>query len=83
MAAVRDLGFDWGISGHPRRVFACVYRYAKFGFDRCNSFNKSSQSQLERVHRYTLTEIGLARFICYYEGWSKSFEPNLCTEEIH
>jgi len=48
MAAVRHLGFIWGTFGpltdHHRRVLSGVYHYAKFGCDRCNSFDHMNVS---------------------------------------
>jgi len=38
MAAVRNLGFVWGIFGPQQWVFGGLYHSAKFGYDRCSSF---------------------------------------------
>jgi len=38
MAAVRHLGFVWGIFGPPTVSTCGLYHSAKFGYDRCSSF---------------------------------------------
>ena len=39
MAAIRHLGFVWVILDHPHRVLGGLYHSAKFGYDRCSSFD--------------------------------------------
>ena len=39
MAAIGDLGFVGAYLDHPRRVVDSLYYCAKFGFDRCSSFD--------------------------------------------
>jgi len=51
MAAVRHLGFVMRVWDHPRRAFGGLYHCAKFGFNRCSSF--------DNMHVFRLREFGL------------------------
>jgi len=51
MAAVRHLGFVMCVFDHPRRVFGGLYRCAKFGWNRCSSF--------DNMHVFRFPEFGL------------------------
>jgi len=44
MVTVHHLGFVWGIFGPPRTVRGGVYHCAKFGYDRCSSFDNMKVS---------------------------------------
>jgi len=39
MAAVRHIGFVMHVLDHPRRAFGGLYHSAKFGWNRCSSFD--------------------------------------------
>ena len=52
MAAVRHLGFVVCVcSDHPRRVFGGLFRCAKFGWNRCSSFDNM---HVFRFHEFDL-----------------------------
>jgi len=52
MAAVRHLGFVMRVCGdHPRKAFGGLYHCAKFGWNRCSSF--------ENMHVFIFREFGL------------------------
>ena len=44
MATVRHLGFVWGHIWTTHRVIGVVYHCAKFGYDRCSSFDSMNVS---------------------------------------
>jgi len=52
MAAVRHLGFVMRVFGPPRRALGGIYRCAKFGWNRRNSFDKP------RLHDRTCCQTG-------------------------
>ena len=47
----RHLGFVMRMSDHPRRAFGCLYHCAKFGWNRCSSF--------DNMHVFRFCEFGL------------------------
>ena len=51
MAAVRHLGFVMCVFGPPTKVFGGLYRCAKFGRNRCSSF--------DNMHVFRFHEFGL------------------------
>jgi len=51
MAAVRHLGFVWGIFGLPTVSIWGLYHSAKFGYDRCSSFYKPPAHRCPRQRR--------------------------------
>jgi len=53
MLAVRHLGFVMCVFGHPRMTFGGLYRCAKFGWNRCSSF--------DNMHVFRFHEFGLKR----------------------
>ena len=51
MAAVRHLGFLMRVLGPPTKGISGLYHFAKFGWNRCSSFNN--------MHVYRFREFGL------------------------
>ena len=68
MAAVRRLRFVWGIFGPPPKVLVGLYHYAKYGCNRCSSF--------ENMKVWIFRTFGLKTAICVPKiGVLGEFDP--------